>query len=244
MKKMAELNPYGYLYKMDARLRPDGAQGLLAISFDSFVEYHRHKGALWEKRAMTKQRAVAGDVALGKRLTDFTRGTIYDAGFFSTSVVDDAVMMLDKIIEAVEDEDREGIQIKNAEGGIVEIEFLVQLLQLRHGPGAGWLRTTNTMEALDLLVENEFISRKAHEDLSATLALLRRVENRLRLMHDRSLNELPSDPDALDKLALRLDVTGSAHQSPGEALGAMIESYINRSHRVFEKQIERFRRAE
>jgi len=244
MKKMAELNPYGYLYKMDARLRPDGAQGLLAISFDSFVEYHRHKGALWEKRAMTKQRAVAGDVALGKRLADFTRGTIYDAGFFSTSVVDDAVMMLDKIIEAVEDEDREGIQIKNAEGGIVEIEFLVQLLQLRHGPGAGWLRTTNTMEALDLLVENEFISRKAHEDLSATLALLRRVENRLRLMHDRSLNELPSDPDALDKLALRLDVTGSAHQSPGEALGATIESYINRSHRVFEKQIERFRRAE
>jgi hypothetical protein len=63
-------------------------------------------------------------------------------------------------------------------------------------------------------------------------------------MHDRSLNELPSDPDALDKLALRLDVTGSAHQSPGEALGAMIESYINRSHRVFERQIERFRRAE
>ncbi len=244
MKKMTELNPYGYLYKMDARLRPDGAQGLLAVSCDSFAEYHRGKSAWWEKRAMTKQRPVAGDETLGKRLARFAEGVIYDAGFFSSDVVDDAVTMLEKIFGSVEDEEPEGVQIKNAEGGIIEIEFLVQLFQLRYGPGAAELRTTNTLEALDLLVGGGFISRKAYDDLTATLVLLRRVENRLRLMHDRSLNELPSNPEALDKLALRLDAAGSAHQSPGETLVAMIESYIQRSHRVFEEQIERLRQPE
>ncbi len=244
MKKMSELNSYGFLYKMDARLRPDGAQGPLTVSFDSFTDYHRGKGALWEKRAMTRQRPVAGDMALGERLTDFKGRLIYDRGFFNADVVEDAVAMLGRIIEEAESERHEGVQIKNAVGGIVEIEFLVQLLQLRHGPDAPELRTTNALEALDLLGEGGFISRKNHDDMTAALVLLRRIENRLRLMHDRSLDELPSDPDALDKLALRLNVTGSAQQSPGQTLVATIETYIHRAHRVFEEQIGRLRETE
>jgi glutamate-ammonia-ligase adenylyltransferase len=129
------------------------------------------------------------------------------------------------------------VQIKNAAGGIVEIEFLVQLLQLKHGSARAELRTTNTLEALDALRAAGCLSRQAHEDLSAGLVLLRRVENRLRLMHDRSLDELPTDPDALDKLALRLGAAASADRSPGEALVDTLESYINRSHRVFEELI-------
>jgi glutamate-ammonia-ligase adenylyltransferase len=278
---MSELNPYGYLYKMDARLRPDGDQGLLAVSADSFMEYHRQKSALWEKRAMTKLRPVAGDAALGSRMRDFAHSIIYAPDFFKAKVVDDATAMLGKIFEAVRAEEREGVQIKNAAGGIVEIEFLVQLLQLGYGPDRQELRiteapdvilsgaknlhpssdqhdlrtteapdvilsgaknlypssvrTTNTLEALDALGTAGYLSRQTHDDLTATLVLLRRVENRLRLMHDRSLNELPSDPDALDKLALRLGTTASAERSPGEALLDTLESYIHRSHRVFEE---------
>ncbi|MBI5117380.1 bifunctional [glutamate--ammonia ligase]-adenylyl-L-tyrosine phosphorylase/[glutamate--ammonia-ligase] adenylyltransferase [Candidatus Poribacteria bacterium] len=260
MKRMSELNPYGYLYKMDARLRPDGDQGLLAVSADSFVEYHRQKSALWEKRAMTKMRPVAGDAALGAHIRDVAHSIIYAPGFFTAEVVEDAIAMLRKIFEAVRTEEREGVQIKNAAGGIVEIEFLVQLLQLKYGheqddlSGANPsgavlrgeknlhpssdrydLRTTNTLEALDALGAAGYLSRQTHDDLTATLVLLRRVENRLRLMHDRSLNELPSDPDALDKLALRLGTTASAERSPGEALLDTLESYIHRSHRVFEE---------
>ncbi|MBI4832441.1 MAG: hypothetical protein HY801_13010 [Candidatus Lindowbacteria bacterium] len=182
-------------------------------------------------------------------------------------------------------EEHEGVQIKNAAGGIVEIEFLVQLLQLKYGadrPGpnatetprhtiasapdvrttdtgdvilseaknlgpssppnvilseAKNLRTTNTLEALDALGGGGCLSKQTHDDLTASLVLLRRVENRLRLMHDRSLNELPADPDALNKLALRLGVTASADRTPGEALVDTLESYIHRSHRVFEELI-------
>lgn len=239
MKKMAELNPYGYLYKMDARLRPDGAQGLLAVSLDSFVEYHRKKSADWEKRALTKLRHSAGDAAFGKQLENFVRQTIYSAGFFGPEIVEDATTMLGKIFDAAEDNAHERVRIKNAEGGIIEIEFLVQLLQLRHGPGEKKLRTTNTLEALDALLDGGFIPRRDHDDLTATMVFLRRVENRLRLMHDRSLSELPQDADALDKLALRLGLTATAVQGSGEALMGTIESHIHRSHRVFEKQIEK-----
>jgi glutamine synthetase adenylyltransferase len=71
---------------------------------------------------------------------------------------------------------------------------------------------------------------------------LRKVEDRLRLMHNRSLNELPSDTEELDKLALRLDLAGVGGQRPGEVLVGSIESHIQRSHRVFEKQIEKLRK--
>ncbi len=243
MKKMAELNPYGYLYKMDARLRPDGAQGLLAVSLDSFVEYHRKKSAAWEKRALTKLRRSAGDATFGKQIETFVRQMIYGGSLFGAEIVEDAMTMLGKIFDAAEDNSHERVRIKNAEGGIIEIEFLVQLLQLRHGPGEKKLRITNTLDALDALLDGGFISQRDHDDLTATMVFLRRVENRLRLMHDRSLNELPSDTDALDKLALRLGLTATAAQGPGEALMGTIESHIHRSHRVFEEQIEKLREA-
>ena len=241
MKKMAELNPYGYLYKMDARLRPDGAQGLLAISLDSFIEYHNRKSAIWEKRALTKLRHVAGDTALGMQTESFVRQRIYSVAFFKPDIVNDAMTMLDKIMGAAEKNSIDRMQIKSAEGGIVEIEFLVQLLQLRHGFESEELTTTNTLRALDALVDGDIVTRKDHDDLRATLVFLRRVEDRLRLMHNRSLNELPSDTEELDKLALRLDLAGVGGQRPGDVLVGTIESHIQRSHRVFKDQIEKLR---
>lgn len=243
MKKMAELNAYGYLYKMDARLRPDGSQGLLAVSMDYFVEYHRKKSAVWEKLALTRLRRVAGDVKLGGQIETFVRQTIYAAGFFKIEVLNDAMDMLGRIFEAAFNESHERVRIKNAEGGIIEIEFLVQLLQMKHGPYHEELRTTNTLEALDVLADGGFIPRKDYDDLTATMVFLRGIENRLRLMHNRSLNELPTDIDALDKLALRLKLASTLEHSPGEVLVGTIEAHIQRSHRVFERLVEELRRA-
>ncbi len=242
MKKMGELNPYGYLYKIDARLRPDGEQGLLAISFGSFLEYYRRKSARWEQRAMTKMRPVAGDPDFGGQLRALMHQLIYASDFFSRDVVEDAVTLLGKIIGAAHNKNHEGREIKNAEGGIVEIEFLVQLLQLKHGPAREELRSTNTIELLDKLADSGIISRRAHDDLSATLVFLRKIENRLRLMHNRPLSEIPSEPDALDKLALRLGIGKAADRTPGEVLMRTIESYIARSHRVFEEQISELKK--
>ena len=237
MKKTAELNPYGRLYKMDARLRPNGTQGQLVVSLDSFTEYHREKSAAWEKQALTKLRHVAGAEMIGKQIETFVRQAIYATTFFKPELVEDALTMLEKIFDAAGNEAQERVRIKNAEGGIIEIEFLVQLLQLRYGAGEEELQTTNTLKALDALVAGEFVSRKEYDDLTATMVFLRRVENRLRLMHNRSLNELPSDTDALDKLALRLGLSNAATDSSGEVLLGTIESHIHRSHRAFEKII-------
>lgn len=244
MKKMAELNPYGYLYKMDARLRPDGEQGLLAVSADSFREYHRGKSALWEKRAMTKLCPAAGDVALGERMREFAHSIIYHPGFFSQEVVKDAAEMLARIIENARPGDLSRVEIKNAEGGIIEIEFLVQLLQLKHGAAMPELRSTNTIEALDTLDRAGCLSRQAHDDIISALVFLRRIENRLRLMHDRPLNELPADVDALNKLALRLGIRAAADNNPGEMLLETLQSNFNRSHRIFLERMKELRAAE
>jgi glutamate-ammonia-ligase adenylyltransferase len=149
--------------------------------------------------------------------------------------------MLGKIFEAARGEKYDSVRIKNAEGGIVEIEFLVQLLQLKHGPHAEELRITNTLAALGTLAESGHLPRQAYDNLKATLVFLRRVENRLRLMHDRPLGELPSDQDALDSLALRLSMTAAADRTPGDAFMDALESHIHRSHRVFEEQIRQLR---
>jgi glutamate-ammonia-ligase adenylyltransferase len=233
MKKMAELNPYGYLYKLDARLRPDGEQGILAVSADSFKDYHRRKSALWEKRVLTKLRAVAGDVELGEHLRGFAHSIIYHPDFFSAAVVQDAAEMLTKIFENARTDDRQKVQIKAAEGGIIELDFLVQLLQLKFGTQLRQLRTTNTLEALEALRRSECLPRQAHDDLISGLVFLRRIENRLRLMHDRPLSELPSDTDSLNKLALRLGLQAAADRSPGEMLLDTLNVHIHRSHRVF-----------
>jgi glutamate-ammonia-ligase adenylyltransferase len=238
MKKLAEANPYGYLYKVDARLRPDGGQGLLAVSADTFMEYHRKKSALWEKRALVKLRPVAGDAELGRRLQGFAHSLIYHPDFFSGDVVNDAAGMLSKIFEHARAEDRDGVEIKNAEGGIVEIEFLVQLLQLKHAVSLPELRKTNTLETLDALVRAERLSRQSHEVLIGALVFLRRIENRLRLMHDRPLNELPTDTDALNKLALRLGIRAAADSNPAEMLLETLQSNINRSHRIFVERMK------
>ncbi len=233
MAKMSELNPHGYLYKMDARLRPDGEQGVLAVSADAFINYHRTKGALWEKRALTKLLPAAGDLALGERVQHSIHSIIYAPDFFSPDVVSDATTMLEKIFENARAEERDGVEIKNAEGGIVEIEFLVQLLLLKHGALLPELRLTNTLEGLEALQRTGRLSHQAHDDLNAALLFLRRIENRLRLMHDRSLNELPAESDALNKLALRLNIRAASDREPGEMLLDTLHLHIHRSHRIF-----------
>jgi glutamate-ammonia-ligase adenylyltransferase len=183
--------PMGRLYAVDMRLRPTGGSGSLAVSLAEFARYHAGGGGqVWERQAMTKARAIAGDVAFRTDVEAAARRAAY-ASASSAQLVDEVRSMRERL-EAGRDRD-----LKRGPGGIVDVEFVVQLLQLRHAAGRPELQVTNTRAALDALHAAGLLTDTDHADLCAGYDFLRLVENRLRGMTNRASDELPADAAAL-----------------------------------------------
>lgn len=179
----------GFAFKIDTRLRPSGRSGALVTSFESFKDYQEHSAQLWERQALIRTRAVAGSAALGKKVMETIRHEVYDK-----PLPVDFHAEIDRVRGRMERElARESpkkLNLKTGRGGLVDIEFIVQMLQLRHGGEHPALRTPNTLEALDVMRAEGLMEGSTYTDLRRGLLFLRKVENKLRLHHDRSTNEL------------------------------------------------------
>lgn len=193
----------GYVYQIDTRLRPSGNQGPLVTSLPAYVAYHQDTAAPWERQALIKARVVTGTPALAARLADLNCRIVYER-----PLPDDLAAEIHRLRQRMEKEiareDEGHLNIKTGRGGMVDVEFLVQYLQLRHGATHAEVRCPNTIEALRSLYEAGLLPGGDHAILANGYKFLRRLENKLRLVHDQSVSELASDPDALAKLARHL----------------------------------------
>ncbi len=189
----------GRLYEVDTRLRPSGRKGTLVSSLAAWRRYHAHDAQLWERQALIKCRAVAGDEALGRTVEDEAQRFVY-SGTPDAAAVAHAVLAMRERMER--ELGHEG-NIKAGRGGLVDVEFAAQVLQLVHGPAIPGLRTRATLPALAAAVAAGVLAPAEHEILEGGYRFLRRVENRLRIVHDRPIHEYPSDPAELDRLARR-----------------------------------------
>jgi len=206
----------GYVYKIDTRLRPSGNAGPLVTSLDSFLAYHRREAQIWERQALTKARVVLGDEVLDSQLHDVIRHTVY--GF---SIDDDGRAEIHRLRMRMETElAREtggSYNIKTGRGGMVDVEFAAQYLQLKYGCRFPELRTTSTIVALKEVQTLGLVPAGAAETLLNGYKFLRKLENRLRIIHDYSSNDLSGSRSYLDKLARRMGYDpGLRH--PGTAL--------------------------
>lgn len=205
----------GVAFHVDMRLRPSGNQGPLVTSMASFERYHEESAALWERQALIKARPVAGDPALAVRVQG-----IVDRFVYERPLPPDAAAEIHRLRTRMErelaNEGRGRYNIKLGRGGLVDIEFLVQYLQLERGRDLPGVRTPNTLEAIGRLEAAGVLPAADAAALAGSYRFLRRLENRLRIVHDRSINDLVGEGPELVKLARRLDTGDGA--ANGEAL--------------------------
>ena len=211
----------GYAFKVDTRLRPSGSAGPLVTSLDAFEEYHKQSAQTWERLALTRARSVAGDMNLGNQIM-----AIIEENLYREEMNSETVMEIDRMRKRMEFElakEKEGIyNIKTGKGGLVDIEFIVQFLILKHGTSKSTIRSPNTRIALKNLAEAMILPEEDYEVLFNAYLFLRRVENRMRIVHDQSVSELNTVSGNFSILAKRL----------GYEPQDLLRDYKNETHKV------------
>ena len=201
-----ETTAEGFSHRVDLRLRPFGTAGRVALSFAGMDQYFQREGRDWERYAWIKARAVAGDIGAGEAWLETLRPFVYRR-YLDYTALDGLREMKAAITAEVARKDRLD-DIKRGPGGIREIEFLAQALQLIRGGREPALRERRLLPALHALVESGQMAAADGEDLITAYRFLRRVENRLQMLRDAQTHCLPTDPLDRARIALGLGYPG------------------------------------
>ncbi|HET6366869.1 MAG TPA: bifunctional [glutamate--ammonia ligase]-adenylyl-L-tyrosine phosphorylase/[glutamate--ammonia-ligase] adenylyltransferase [Pseudomonadales bacterium] len=195
----------GYAFRVDLRLRPEGRSGALILSLEGYRAYFADRAELWERQALIKARLAAGDGAVATRFFQLVRPFVFQPGL-DEAIVADVRRMKQEIDRAQRAKGAERRNVKLGRGGIREVEFLAQALQLLYAGDDPWLRGGNTLRTLFRLTERGYLSPGQGRMLGDALVFLRNVEHRLQILHEFQTHTLPEDPRALGLLARRMGV--------------------------------------
>jgi len=217
----------GFAYKIDMRLRPSGRAGALVSSFESFKRYHQDSAKLWERQALIKGRPSAGNMDLGREVMKTVEYFVYEKPI-EMDFHKEIYHLRARIEREIAREDNLKLNLKTGRGGIVDIEFLVQMLQLRFGRYYEGIRRQNTLAALEGLWRFGVIEEKEFLILKDGFYFLRKLENLLRLLHDRSISEIYEND--FHKLALELDM-----KENGEKLKEIYSSKTEQIRKIYDK---------
>ena len=191
VKLLAEITVDGYVFRVDLRLRPFGNAGRVALSFAAMEQYYQREGRDWERYAFIKARPVAGDIAAGKRLLETLRPFVYRKYLDYTAFA--GLREMKTLIDAEVVRKDLAANLKLGPGGIREIEFVVQLLQLIRGGREPSLRVTGLLQALSACERLGALSGASAKRLREGYRFLRRLENRVQMLRDEQTHELPDD---------------------------------------------------
>ncbi|MGC4805630.1 bifunctional [glutamine synthetase] adenylyltransferase/[glutamine synthetase]-adenylyl-L-tyrosine phosphorylase [Micromonospora sp. DT233] len=205
-------------WPVDAALRPEGSRGPLVRTLASHLAYYRRWARTWEFQALLKARPAAGDLALGQEWIDQLAPLVWRAAE-RPEAVSDVRAMRRRIIDNIPPKELER-EIKRGPGGLRDIEFAVQLLQLVHGRGDEALRTPGTIPALRALVAGGYVGRADGEALLRGYRFLRGIEHRLQLQGLRRTHTVPTEPAGLRWLAAALGYTATPGRSAVEEFRA------------------------
>ena len=193
----------GIAYKIDMQLRPSGKVGPLVSSLDAFRHYHQTSSLLWERQTLIKARFVAGDRGLGKDAEAVAESFAYGKGLTQEGI-GEIHHLRTRMEKELARENSSQFNLKKGMGGMVDIEFLAQRLQLSHGYRYPKLRQRGTLEALKALRDHQIIKEREYRLLSEGYLFLRRLDHRLRLERDQSIDILERDPEKLQGVARAL----------------------------------------
>ena len=225
----------GFVYKIDTRLRPSGNQGPLVTSLDAFIRYHNESAQPWERQAMTKARAVCGPELFCLRLREVISELTFERPL-PGNLQEEIYRLRRRMEQEIARESSDLLNIKTGRGGMVDVEFLTQYLQLLHAGDVPALRRQNTIELLECLAQHEILPQAEAVRLINGYKFLRRLENKLRLLHDQSINELNAQNKGFHKVAVSLGYGGRTlkpeqaffeeYLQVTEGIRALLEKYL------------------
>ncbi|MCK6534180.1 MAG: bifunctional [glutamate--ammonia ligase]-adenylyl-L-tyrosine phosphorylase/[glutamate--ammonia-ligase] adenylyltransferase [Polyangiaceae bacterium] len=231
IRLISEAHPAGPGYELDTRLRPSGSHGMLVTSLASFARYHgvaltpdaagpavQSSGAPWERQALIRARGCAGDPGLVAQVMRVAARAAYEAGAPPV----EEMHRLRSRMEVELGRERDGrYDLKTGRGGLLDIEFLTQWLQMRHGKDPR-VRSPDTGEALEALASCGYLPRPEFETLREAYAFLRRLEQRIHVLHATSATVLDVRAPGLTQLARRMGM----HDSGGRTgVDELLERY-------------------
>ncbi|WP_437309164.1 bifunctional [glutamate--ammonia ligase]-adenylyl-L-tyrosine phosphorylase/[glutamate--ammonia-ligase] adenylyltransferase [Sorangium sp. So ce388] len=237
-------------YELDTRLRPSGSQGLLVTSVESFARYHgirrageaasasaapdsspgvRHiRAAIWERLALIRARAAAGDPELGAEAMSIAHEAAYLQADDFDRIAEEIHRLRLRMERELSNERRGRRDLKLGRGGLADIEFAVQLLQIRHGADPR-VRTTETLSAIEALASAGYLSAKHAEAFRDGHAFLRKLEQRIRIVHADASQLLEENAPGVPLLARRTGIRG---RTAAEAARELLARYGEITERV------------
>ena len=198
----------GLALRIDPTLRPGGRGGALSRSLDAMREYYANQAATWERQALLKARPVAGDLELGDRFVAMVAPFVYPDEL-APQAIDEVRQVKVRLEEYVRARGKAAIEVKRGWGGIRDVEFAVQLLQIVHGRRDERLREPNTLAALSALAAAGYVAEADAEALAGAYRFLRTLEHRLQMVRDLQTHELPAGRAARNTLARSLGLDGA-----------------------------------
>ncbi|MBU0474770.1 MAG: hypothetical protein KKF62_11470 [Bacteroidetes bacterium] len=189
----------GFLYRVDFRLRPDGNFAPLARTLNDSINYYESRGELWEKQMLIKSSFLSGNIGIYDKFIKFRNYFTFNKSFS-----DSPISQIKEMKYEIEKRDNDNTNIKTFWGGIRDIEFSVQALQLLNGKNIPELRTPNTLDALHHLKFNNIITENEYSVFTDSYTLFRKIEHFLQLMNNSQTHSIPENFEILTKVATYL----------------------------------------
>ncbi len=236
IKETSQAGPLGRLYAVDMRLRPTGKSGSLVTPLAEFSRYYDGAAAMiWERQSLTRARVVHGDPEFAQEVMAAVHRAIHGIEW-RPGIIDEIRSMRAKL-EATSSPR----SLKRGPGCMMDVEFLVQMFQIKFGAGKPDLLRTNTWQALDALRSAGLLNADEHLLLTQSYSFLRYAEARLRIVTNRPLNEYPEAPEELEKFARRLRIEGET-ASAAQCFQAELRRLTVETRRIFERLMDRERK--
>ncbi len=236
IRLISEPHPAGPGYELDTRLRPSGSHGMLVTSIESFARYHglstpegaaaptvQSSSAPWERQALIRARACAGDEELGGRITLLAEMAAYERGAPPVEEMHRLRMRMERELA----QEREGrFDLKMGRGGLLDVEFATQWLQMQHGRDPR-VRSPDTLNALEALAAADYLSQPQYETLREAYTFLRRLEQRMHVLRGTSSTTLDAHGVGLRELSRRMGIEGTAGSESREELLQRYQHVVN-----------------
>ncbi|MCL4550281.1 MAG: hypothetical protein M1495_17140 [Bacteroidetes bacterium] len=198
-KSSTDISDRGYIYRVDFRLRPDGKYSPLCKAIGDYIKYYETRGEDWERQMLIKLDYVCGDQSLYNKFHSFVQQYVFSS-LISTSVKEKIRTMKSNIERQYPEKDN----VKTFTGGIRDIEFTVQALQLLNGAKLKSLRSGNSLLTIEELTKNKLLNKNEKKILSDSYIFYRRIEHFLQLMNDTQTHVIPDDLELQQKLVVFL----------------------------------------
>lgn len=199
----------GAAYRVDLRLRPHGRDGALACSLNEAGRYYKEDAQAWELQTLIRSRAAAGSAPLFSRFAAAVRGKVFRPGVSVKEALASVRLAKHKIDKHIA-QNSGGFNVKLNRGGIREIEFIAQALQLAHGGDDDWLRAAHTLISLGRLADRSLITEQERTELSDAYTFLRTLEHRLQMEHGLQTHAVPPAEEQRTLVARRMKFAGPA----------------------------------